>query len=104
MSDPRVNQQPEAPDRVFSGVLEPGNGGRYEYLVWRTSDGQWYAAFPDFQASNRIGAGQNNADYIQSKMRCSYPDAEVMAAIINRCIMTTSAGTMEDFLQQVRNG
>ena len=76
--------------------------------VWRTSDGQWYAAFPDFQASNRIGAGQNNADYIQSKMRCSYPDAEVMAAIINRCQgvlnVRSGDGSMEDFLQQVRNG
>lgn len=71
------------PDFALAGVEEPGNGGRYAFIVWR-DDGQWYAAFPDYHAASAIGAGHNRPDYIQEKMRCSRPDAEVMADIINR--------------------
>lgn len=73
-----------AAETAWCGVDEPGNGGRYAYIVWKDDD-QWYAAFPDYHAASAIGSGHNNTDYIQEKMRCSRPDAEVMADIINRC-------------------
>lgn len=70
---------------VYTGVVEPGNGGSYTYTVWRIASGQWFAAFPDYHASSRIGSGINRPDYVQEKMRCSFPDAEAMADIINDC-------------------
>ena len=104
-----INQAPVSPDASFSGVLEPGNGSRYEYIVWRVQ-GQWFAAFPDFGRASRVGSGRNNPDYISEKFRCSMPDAKVMAAIINRCqgIDTPTdperAGSMSDFISQLVNG
>jgi hypothetical protein len=70
------------PHEVRCGVREPGNGGRYEYLVWRVGD-QWFAAFPDYHAASRIGSGKHYPDYVQEKMRVSYPDAVEMTKIIN---------------------
>lgn len=101
----QTNGQPRAADATFTGVVEPGNGGRYEYMIWRT-DGQWYAAFPDYHAASKIGSGSNRADYIQEKMRVSLPDARVMTDIINDCISRASkpAPSLGDFLSQVRNG
>lgn len=87
MRDQRTNQPAAAPPAVFTGVLEPGNGGRYEYAVWMTADGQWYAAFPDFGRASRIGCGEHHASYVQEKFHCSAPDAEVMTSIINGCIL-----------------
>jgi hypothetical protein len=107
MTDHRTNQAPVLPDKAYAGVLEPGNGSRYEYIVWRVGS-QWFAAFPDFGRASRIGAGTNRPDYIREKFHCSNPDAEVMAAIINRCQHLAAdhrtTPSMEDFLHQVVNG
>lgn len=106
----QTNGQPRAADASFAGVVEPGNGGRYEYLVWRVDD-QWYAAFPDYHASSKIGAHRHTADYVQEKMRVSTPDAQVMTDIINACIQRArdsqprrGAPSISDFLDQVSNG
>lgn len=72
------------PDEVHVGVEEPGNGGRYEYIVWRV-DNQWFAAFPDYGRASRIGSGKHHVDYVAEKFHCSIPDAEAMTRIINRC-------------------
>lgn len=99
-----INQMPAAPDEVYAGVLEPGNGSRYEYMVWRVGN-QWFAAFPDFGRASRIGSGRNSWDYIADKFRCSMPDAKAMAAIINKCLdVPETQGTMEDFISQLVNG
>lgn len=108
----QINQAPVKPDAVFTGVVEPGNGSRYEYMIWRTGR-QWYAAFPDFRVSSKIGGSRHTPDYVQEKMRCSTPDAMYMTDIINRCIgvdevahweLQPSEPSIGDFLDQVRNG
>lgn len=105
MPDARVNQPPVQPVAVFSGVVEPGNGGRYEYIVWKTEDGQWNAAFPDYHAASKIGVGHNYPDYIGEKMRVNRPDAIIMANIINQCQQAASdGGSLTDFLTQIKNG
>lgn len=68
--------------RCWVGVVVPGNGSRYDYCVWQDSQGEWFAAFPEFHAASRVGT-VNHWTYIAEKMRASKPDAEVMAAIIN---------------------
>jgi hypothetical protein len=106
----QTNDQPKAVDVSFTGVVEPGNGARYEYLVWRT-ESQWYAAFPDYHACSKIGTGTHRVDYVQEKMRVSTPDAEVMTTIINECQRQVrdsqprqGAPSIGDFLEQMRNG
>jgi hypothetical protein len=86
-----INAAPTQPDASFVGVDEPGNGGRYEYMVWRVG-AQWFAAFPDYGRASRIGSGHHHVSYVAEKFHATNPDAEVMTDIINRCI---EAGRME---------
>lgn len=85
MSEPTaIASHAASPDgaEYFSGVVEPGNGTRYDWAMWKRA-GQWYFALPDFHRSSRIGSGRHDRSYVADKLRLSNPDAEVVAGIIN---------------------
>ena len=77
-------------DFAAMGVVTPGNGSRYVYIVWM-HDHEWYAAFPDYHACSAVGVGPHHWSYIAEKMRVGKGDAEPMAEIIAAAMRLRSA-------------
>lgn len=65
---------------AWAGRIEH-HGGGYTFMVWIQA-GQWFAAFPDYDAAARVGT-HTYPDYIAEKLGMRLPDAIVASAIIN---------------------